>query len=157
MSKMQEMVDEFLAQPRIAVAGVSRSPNGTANLIYRKLKATGHTVYAINPNAETVEDGDPAYPDVKSTPEKPDGVMIVTTPDVTDRIVRDCDIAGIKRVWMHCSFAHGQSTSAGAVQYCKDHGIAVIPVGCPLMYDQPVDFGHKFIKWWMGMTGKLNV
>ncbi|MCL4248859.1 MAG: CoA-binding protein [Anaerolineae bacterium] len=157
MATMQEMVDDFLAQQRIAVAGVSRSPDGTANLIYRKLKATGHTVYAINPNAETVE-GDPCYPDVRSTPEKPDAVMIVTTPEVTDRIVRDCDVAGIKRVWMHCSLMHGvRSTSDSAVQYCKDHGIAVIPAGCPLMYDQPVDFGHKFMKWWMNMTNKLTV
>ena len=118
MSTMQTLVDDFLAQKRIAVAGVSREGNGTANLIYDKLKSTGHIVYAINPNATTIG-GDPCYPDVKSTPEKPDAVMIVTTPDVTDKIVRDCAEADIKRVRMHCSLFHGGGStprSAGPVR-----------------------------------------
>lgn len=157
MPAMQEMVDDFLAQKRIAVVGVSRSKDGTANLIYQRLKATGHEVFAVNPNAQTVE-GDPCYPDVKSTPQPVDAVMIVTTPEVTDQVVRECAEAGIKRVWMHCSIAHGvRSTSDGAVQFCREHGIAVIPAGCPLMYDGKVDFGHRFMKWWMSMTGKLAV
>ena len=37
--------DEFLAQRRIAVAGVSRDPKQPANLIYRRLRDTGHEVY----------------------------------------------------------------------------------------------------------------
>lgn len=155
MPTMQEMVNEFLAQKRIAVAGVSRTPGNTANLIYKKLKDAGHTVYAVNPNASTI-DGDPCYPDVKSTPEKPDAVMIVTTPQVTDQIVRDCQEAGIKRVWMHCSLMHGvRSTSDAAIEYCRQHNIAVIPTGCPMMYEKPVDFGHKFMKWWMRTAGSL--
>ncbi len=150
-------MNDFLAQKRIAVAGVSREGEGTANLIYDKLKSTGHTVYAINPNAEMIG-GEPCYPDVKSTPEKPDAVMIVTKPEVTDKIVRDCAEAGIKRVWMHCSLFHGvRSTSDSAVEFCRANGISVIPTGCPMMYDAPVDFGHRFMKWWMRRTGKLDV
>jgi hypothetical protein len=154
---MQEMIQDFLEQKRIAVVGVSRTPGNTANLIYKKLKDAGHTVYPVNPNATTIE-GEPCYPDVKSTPERPDAVMIVTTRDVTDQIVRDCHEAGIKRVWMHCSLMHGvRSTSDTAVEYCRQNGIAVIPTGCPMMFEQPVDIGHKFMKWWMRMAGTLPV
>ncbi len=158
MPTMQEMVDDFLAQRTIAVAGVSRTKESTANAIYRKLKADGHIVYAVNPNATTVEDGEACYPDVKSTPQRPDAVMIVTTPAATDHVVRDCAEAGVKRVWMHCSVMHGvRSTSETAVQFCREHGIAVIPAGCPFMYGANVDPFHRFMKWWMSRTGKLAV
>lgn len=158
MPTMQEMVDDFLAQKIIAVAGVSRTKESTANAIYRKLKAAGHTVYAVNPNATTVEDGEACYPDVKSTPQRPDAVMIVTAPTATDQVVRDCAEAGVKRVWMHCSVMHGvRSTSETAVKFCREHGIAVIPAGCPLMYEGSVDIFHKFMKWWMNRSGALAV
>lgn len=155
MSTMKEMVTDFLAQKRIAVAGVSRNTGETANSIYKKLKDEGYEVFAINPNADMVE-GDPCYPDVKSTPVPVDAVMIVTKPEITDVIVRDCAEAGIKRVWMHCSVMHGvRSTSDIAVQFCHDNGIMVIPTGCPYMYCEPVDFFHKGMRWWMNRTGKL--
>ena len=47
-------VDDFLAQKRIAVVGASRDkrhPVGGA--VYRRLKQTGHEVFAVNPHAET--------------------------------------------------------------------------------------------------------
>lgn len=39
---LREAAEEFLAQHRIAVAGVSRDAKQPANLIYRRLRATGH-------------------------------------------------------------------------------------------------------------------
>jgi hypothetical protein len=155
MADYEALVNDFLTQKRIAVVGVSRSKDATANLIYKKLKDTGHEVYAVNPNAQTI-DGEPCYPDVKSTPNRPDAVMIVTKPDVTEKVVRDCAEAGVSRVWMHCSFLHGmRSTSESAVEFCKSHHISVIPMGCPMLFEPPVDGGHKFIRWWMRITGKL--
>jgi predicted CoA-binding protein len=155
MSTMPELVSDFLAQKRIAVVGVSRSGSGTANGIYQRLKATGHEVVAVNPNADTVE-GDPCFHRLQDIPQAVDAVMIVTTPDVTDQVVRDCHEAGIKRVWMHCSVMHGvRSTSDAAVQFCRDNGIAVIPTGCPMMFDGNVDVFHKFMHWWMRRSGKL--
>ena len=64
---LDRKVDEFLAQKRIAVAGVSRekSRHPAGNLIYHRLKATGHEVFAINPHISTFE-GDPCYADVQS-------------------------------------------------------------------------------------------
>ena len=47
-------IHDFLAQPRIAVAGVSRNKghHPAGNLIYQRLKKTGHDVFAVNPHAE---------------------------------------------------------------------------------------------------------
>lgn len=44
MTSLQTAADEFLAQHRIAVAGVSRDGKQPANLIYRRLRDTGHEV-----------------------------------------------------------------------------------------------------------------
>ena len=85
---LETKVDEFLAQKRIAVAGVSRnnSHHPAANLIYRRLKDTGHDVFAVNPHMQTFE-GDRCYSDLRSIPGGVDGVVIVTRPQIAERIV----------------------------------------------------------------------
>ena len=150
-------VDEFLAQKRIAVAGVSRnnSHHPTGNLIYRRLKKTGHEVFPVNPHMQSFE-GDRCYPDLQSIPGGVDGVVIVTRPDATDRIVRDCSDARVRRVWMHQSIAKGASSvSPAAVEYCRQHDISVIAGACPMMYGDDVDFGHACMRWMLRLTGGL--
>ncbi|MBM3791802.1 MAG: CoA-binding protein [Acidobacteria bacterium] len=151
---MTDPIREFLSNKTIAVAGVSRSGGASpANSIFRKLRGAGYRVYPVNPNAETVE-GVACYPDVKSLPDKADAVMIVTTPAVCEQIVRQCREAGIRHVWMHRSFGRG-SVSDAAVRYCRENGISVIPGGCPMMHCEPVDFGHKCVRWVLRLLKRL--
>ena len=150
-------VDEFLAQKRIAVAGVSRdnSHHPTGNLIYRKLKKTGHEMFPVNPHMPEF-DGDRCYPDLRSIPGGVDGVVIVTRPDAANRIVEDCSAAGVRRVWMHQSIGtKGSSVSPTAVEYCRQHNISVIAGACPMMYVDGADFGHTCMKWVLSLTGRL--
>ena len=123
-TSLDAKVHDFLAQRRIAVAGVSRddSHHPASNLIYRRLKSTGHDVFAVNPHMQTF-DGDRCYPDVQSIPGGVDGVVVVTRPETTARIVRDCNDAGVRRVWMHQSIGRGSSVSPEAVEYCRQHDI----------------------------------
>ena len=155
-STLETKVHEFLAQKRIAVAGVSRENSGhpAANLIYHRLKATGHDVFALNPNMQTF-DGDRCYPDVQSIPGGVDGVVIVTRPETTARIVRDCGDAGVRRVWMHQSMRKGSSVSPDAVDYCRQHDISVIAGACPMMFGDGVDVGHTCLRWFLKLTGGL--
>ena len=90
-------VEDFLAQKRIAIAGVSRDDrhHPVGNLIYHRLKRTGHDVFAVNPNMESFE-GDRCYPDVRSIPGGVDGVVIITRPETSERVVRDCGDAGVR-------------------------------------------------------------
>lgn len=149
-------VNDFLAQKRIAVAGVSRdnSHHPSANLIYRRLKSTGHEMFAVNPNLQTF-DGERCYPDLQSIAGGVDGVVIVTRPEITERIVRDCSVAGVSRVWIHASLANGSSVSQDAVEYCRQHDISVIAGACPMMYGPGVDLGHTCMRWVMKLTGRL--
>ena len=147
MTKIPESVATFLRGKRIAVAGVSRQPNQAANAVFRKLRASGYDVFPINPNAREVE-GVPCYPDLAAVPGQLDGVVIATAPDASVEIVRQCVARGVRQVWFHRSFGSG-SVSDAAVRDCHAHGIDCIVGGCPLMFCQPVDVGHKCMKWWL--------
>ena len=153
---LETKVHDFLANKRIAVAGVSRDDSGhpSANLIYDRLKHTGHDVFAVNPNMPTF-DGDQCYPDLKSIPGGVDGVVIITRPDITYQIVLDADAAGVKNVWMHESMVKGSSVSPEAVAYCREHKINVIAGACPMMFGEGVDFGHACMKLFMNLTGRM--
>jgi len=153
MTTLREAAEEFLAQERIAVAGVSRDPKQPANLIYRRLRDTGHTVFAVNPNAETVE-GDPAFGSVSSIPGGVDGVVVVTPPKATDAVVDDAIAAGVPRVWLHRGIGPG-SSSVTAVATCYEHGVRVIPGGCPNMFGATSDPGHRCMKVMLRAGGKL--
>jgi predicted CoA-binding protein len=152
----EHQVHDFLAQKRIAVAGVSRdnSHHPVGNLIYRRLKTSGHDVFPVNPNMQSFE-RDTCFPDLQSIPGGVDGVVIITRPDLTAQIVRDCTAAGVGRVWMHQSLAKGSSVSPDAVEYCRSHDISVIAGACPMMFGDGVDFGHKCMRWVLELTGGL--
>jgi predicted CoA-binding protein len=151
MATLNEAAQDFLAQPRIAVAGVSRGGVATANGIYKVLKEKGYQVFAINPNAETVE-GDKCYATVKDIPGGVDGLVIATRPELTAQIVRDCPQAGVKRVWMHNNTLGPTSVSDEAVEFCKQHHITVIAGACPMMYIDPF---HKVMRGMLGIMGRL--
>src|SRR6516225_12450716 len=106
MNNLKDAALDFLAQKRIAVAGVSRQGDLPANLIYRKLRETGHDVFAVNPNADRVE-GDVSDPDLAAIPIRVDAAVIATPPQVTLRLVQQCGNLGIRRVWIHRSFGRG--------------------------------------------------
>jgi predicted CoA-binding protein len=154
---LETKISDFLAQKRIAVAGVSRNNDRhpVGNLIYRRLKSTGHEVFPINPHLDAFE-GTACYPDLKSIPGGVDGVVIITRPEATESIVHECGEVGVPRVWMHQSFAAGAtSVSPAAVEYCREHNISVIAGACPMMYGPGADFGHSCMRWLLGITGKL--
>jgi predicted CoA-binding protein len=151
MAKIDELVKDFLAQKKIAVVGVSDKRETGCNLGYRKFKAAGYEVYAVNPRITAFE-GDPCYPDLKAIPEKPEAVFILTNPQVTEQVVQQCVELGVKRVWMHCMMGTKPGLAAGmtsvsqeAVRMCRENGITVIPGACPNQYLEP-DFGHKVMR-----------
>ncbi len=154
MPSIREAATEFLAYERIAVTGVSRDPKGHgSNLVYRRLRARGYEVFAVNPNADEVE-GDPCYHDLKTIPGGVDAVVIGTRPEIAEDTMRECADLGIKRVWMHRSFGPG-SVSDAARGYGRSHGVTVIDGGCPLMFEPTADPGHKVMRLVCTLTGKV--
>lgn len=151
MSQFNELANEFLAQKRIAVAGVSRNESETANGIYRTLRDKGYEVFAVNPHADMVE-GAPCYANMQAIPGGVDGAILVTSPEVSAQVARDCVTAGVPRVWMHNNTFLPSSVSDEATAVCRENGITVIAGGCPMMFFDPF---HKCMKWVLGAMGRL--
>jgi predicted CoA-binding protein len=145
MQSVKEAASAFLANERVAVTGVSRTPKTHgSNNVYRRLRERGYEVFAVNPNTDKVE-GDRCYHDLKSIPGGVQAVVIGTRPEIAEGTMRECAELGIKQVWMHRGPGTG-SVSSAATEYGRQHGITVIDGGCPLMFGATADFGHKIMR-----------
>ena len=154
MAKIKEAASEFLANKRVAVTGVSRHPkNHGSNVVYKRLRERGYEVFAVNPNAEQVE-GDRCYHALRSIPDGVDAVVIATRPEIAEETMRECAELGINHVWMHRGPGAG-SVSKPAAGYGRQQGIAVIDGGCPCMFGQTADFGHKAMRLMLTMSGNV--
>lgn len=162
MAKIDNMVQDFLAQKKIAVVGVSDKRETGCNMAYARFKGSGYQVFPVNPRISTFN-GAACYPDLKSIPDKPDAVFILANPKVTDQIVQQCVELGIKHVWMHCMMGTKPGLAAGmtsvsqeAVELCKANGITVIPGSCPNQFLKP-DFGHAMMRGMWRLFGFMKV
>jgi predicted CoA-binding protein len=145
MQSVDEAASAFLANKRVAVTGVSRTPRTHGgNNVYKRFRERGYDVFAVNPNADEVE-GDRAYPDLRSIPGGVEAVVIGTRPEIAEDTMRECADLGIKHVWMHRGPGAG-SVSAAATAYGRQHGITVIDGGCPCMFRPTADLGHRVMR-----------
>jgi hypothetical protein len=154
MFTIKEAAAAFLANKRIAVTGVSRTPKDHGgNIVYKRLRDRGYEVFPVNPNADEVE-GDACYPDLRSIPGGVDAVVIATRPEVAEATMLECAELGIRYAWMHRSFGQG-SVCNDATVYGREHAITVIDGGCPLMFEPVADVGHKMMRFVFTRTGKV--
>jgi uncharacterized protein len=154
MTTIKEAASEFLAEKRVAVTGVSRTPGSHgSNSVYRRLRERGYDVFAVNPNADEVE-GDCAYRDLHSIPGGVGAVVIGTPPETADETVCECAELGIEQVWMHRGPGAG-SVSKTAADYGRARGLTVIDGGCPCMFGPTADPGHKVMRALFTLTGNV--
>ena len=154
MVKTAEAATEFLACRRVAVTGVSRDPqNHGANIVYKRFRERGYDVFAVNPNASEVE-GEPSYPDLASIPDGVEAVVIATAPEHAPGTVQECIDLNIDRVWFHEGPGHG-SANPEAAKLARANGLHVIDGGCPCMFGETADFGHRIMRPVLTLTGSV--
>ncbi len=142
------LVDGFVSQPVLALAGLSRSGNKFSNGVFTELKQNGFRVLPVNPQAETIQ-GERCYPSLSALPEKVEAVLIMTPPAQTAAVVQQAVDAGIKRVWIQQG-----AESPEALALCKQHNLDAVSGECIMMFAGKAGF-HKFHKWIWGVIGKL--
>ncbi len=110
----------------VAVAGASSDKEKWGWKVFNEMKKHYKT-YPVNPFHHHI-DGNKCYPSISSLPERPDWVITVTKPEVTEKIVEECSRLGIKNIWMQPG-----SESRKAINYCLAHNINVIHDACIVM------------------------
>ncbi len=142
-------IEEFLAQPVLAVVGVSRDSKKFGSKVYSDLRRKGYQTFAVNPNVHVIGDS-PCYPSLQALPKRVDGVVFVVPPGETEKMVQEVAEVGIRRVWMQQG-----SESQDAIRFCEENNISVVAGECILMFAEPAEFYHRVHRWAWGVLGKL--
>lgn len=150
MSSMSAVRD-FLAQKRIAVVGVSQDPKDFSRGLLRALREQGYDAVAVNPQLSSADDA-PCFARLSDISPPVDGVLVMTSPAVTDQVVQECAALHIPRVWMYRAGGQG-AVSPQAVEYCEEHGIAVVPGECPYMFFPGEHWFHRLHGFIKRITG----
>ena len=145
-------IQDFLAQKRIAVVGASRNPKDFNAALFREFATRGYDVVPVNPNAKEIE-GRPCFDSVQDVKPPVDAALILTPPNTTDTVVKDCAEAGVKRVWMFRAAGKG-AVSPSAVEFCRREGIRVVPGHCPLMFLSKTGFPHRLHGFILKVIGR---
>ena len=138
----RQAIDDFLASKRIAIAGVARNPADFSRSLFRDLQSRGYDVVPVNPNAEEIE-GLRCFKRVSDIQPPVEAALLFTTGPATDEVVKDCAVAGVKRIWMYRARGRGAVTQ-NAVNFCLEHGITVVPGECVYMFLPQAGWVHSF-------------
>ena len=146
-----ERIQDFLGQKRFAIVGVSRQPKDFSRAVLREFREKGYDAVPVNPESREM-DGQPCFARLQEIQPAVGGALLMTPPALTDKVVRDCAEAGVKRVWMYRATGQG-AVSADAVKFCEANGIAVIAGECPMMFLPGGAWFHRFHGWVKKMAG----
>jgi uncharacterized protein len=141
MSTTVDDIRDFLAQRRIALVGLSRNPQDFSRMLFREMCQRGYDMVPVNPAAGELE-GQRCFARIEEITPPVDSVLIMTAPRDTDRVVRDCAEAGVRRVWMHRGGGQG-AVSKEAAAFCRQKGIRLVEGFCPFMFLPATHFFHR--------------
>ena len=140
MSARKE-IDDFLAVKRLAVVGVSRNPKDFTRSLFREFRRRGYDAVPVNPGMADVE-GVRCYANVQDIEPRVDAALLLTPAAMSERVVRECDAAGVRRVWLYRAAGAG-AVSPGALKLCQDRGIPVVAGECPFMFFPGTQWPHR--------------
>ena len=140
---MIDTIRDFLAQRRLAMVGVSHEPKDFSRMLFRAFRERNFDIVPVNPGAKDIE-GTTCYSRLQDLEPPVDTALLMTSPAVTDEVVKECADAGIRRVWMY-------RRSPAAVAFCEAHGISVIAGECPMMFLPKTGFIHRLHGWLHGV------
>ncbi|HUI40671.1 MAG TPA: CoA-binding protein [Terriglobia bacterium] len=149
--RTRQNIDDFLAQRRLALVGVSRNPKDFSHTMFVELRRRGYDMVPVNPNATEV-DGVQCFARLQEVAPPVDGALVMTPADQSEGVVRDCAQAGIGRVWLHRGAGTG-AVSWEAVNFCREQGMSVVAGFCPYMFLPKAAFFHRAHTFFMKLGG----
>ena len=134
-------VQDFLALHRLAVVGVSRNPKDFTRLLFREFLNRGYDAVPVNPGIREME-GVACFASLSDVAPPVEGALLLTSPEVTDQVVRECASAGVRQVWMYRAAGRG-AVSPAAAAFCASNGIRVVEGECPFMFLPETPWIHR--------------
>jgi len=134
-------IEDFLAQRRIAMVGVSRDPKDFSRALFRDMCTLGYDMVPVNFSASEI-DGKPCFSRVKNIEPPVEGALLMTSPRETERVVVECADAGIPRVWMYRGVGPG-AVSPAAAEFCRLNRIRLVEGYCPFMFLPKTPWFHR--------------
>ena len=144
-------VRDFLNQRRIALVGVSRDPKDFSRMLVREMCNRGYDMIPVNPAASELENRR-CFHRVQEIDPPAEGVLVMTSPQDTERVVQDCAEAGIRHVWMHRGGGQG-AVSKEAVDLCHQKYIGLVEGYCPFMFLPRTPFFHRVHGFLLKLVG----
>lgn len=146
---MDQTIQNFIEDKRLAVVGVSRRGNKFGNMATKELRERGYQVYVVHPEATDI-DGEKCYPKLGSLQEKVDNLLVSVPSKQAAGVLQDASSAGIKNIWLQ----QGSETNELLTQ-AGQLGLNVVSGKCILMYAPPVRSFHGFHRFVMKLIGQL--
>jgi predicted CoA-binding protein len=134
-------IDDFLRRKRILVVGVSRNPKDFTRMLFRELLKRGYEASPVNPGLKEV-DGVQCFARVADADPPADAVLLLTKPEVTERVALECADAQVRMVWMYRAVGSG-AVSRSAAAFCRSRGMRVIEGECPFMFLENGAWPHR--------------
>lgn len=125
-------IQNFLAQKRVAIIGVSRDPKNFSRILFNEFAQRGYEVLAVNLNGGEI-DGHHCFDRVEDIVPTPEAVLLMTPDRVSESLLQDCKKAGVRNVWIYGYSGHSK-VSPLVVAEVRGAGIRVIDGECPLMF-----------------------
>jgi predicted CoA-binding protein len=120
---MTKNIDEFLNAAAFGVVGASADQSKYGNRVLRCYQMHGLKVVPVNPREREIE-GIPCVASVADLPDDVTSISIITPPLMTERVVEEAAVKGIRNVWMQPG-----AESPLAVAFCREKGMNVIADG----------------------------
>jgi hypothetical protein len=136
---MTPSIEAFLAEPAIAVVGVSRG-KGFANGAARALRRAGYRVFPVNDQADEIG-GERCHRSLGDIPQPVGAVLVVVPPARSAEVVEECVRRGIRKVWLQQG-----AESPEAIRAAQDAGLDYVLRECVLMYARPRGI-HRLHRW----------
>lgn len=150
--RTRDLIQEFLAQRRIAVVGVSRNKRDFSRLLFRDLLKRGFDAVPVHPLASEIEQRT-AYPRLQDIKPPVRAALVMTSREMSERIVLDCADAGVDLVWLY-GVSGESDVHPSALEAGRRHGIGIIAGHCPYMFLDGVSFYHGWHRTLWKMIGR---
>ena len=144
---MNQTIQNFIDNKKIAVVGASRSGNKFGNSAARELKERGYEVFYVHPEAEEI-DGEPTYPNLEAVKDLVEMVWVNVPANSGEAVLREAAATGLTKVWVQQGGDSPELLALG-----EELGLEIVSKKCILMYAEPVRSFHKFhqLIWkWIG-------